>query len=182
MTKEIIANWPEKSREAAQLVIDKYGEPDEATDSLLIWHKPGPWKRMIAYKQYFDHDFPAPHIDAVESIINYTVPPETLSDLAKYDGSITYRRTDGELSAKCHDEAANFLALNLAYDIISGKRTFEEAKEHYKKEFLDFRRKEPTPYMEQLNFEPESDSNGNPGEANITDEEMKQAKSEGSAK
>jgi hypothetical protein len=25
--------WPEESREAAQLVIDKYGDPDEATDS-----------------------------------------------------------------------------------------------------------------------------------------------------
>jgi hypothetical protein len=29
----IIESWPEESREAAQLVIDKYGEPHEATDS-----------------------------------------------------------------------------------------------------------------------------------------------------
>ncbi|MCP8894695.1 hypothetical protein KYK29_07110 [Shinella daejeonensis] len=25
-------NWPEESREAAQLVIDQYGDPDEITD------------------------------------------------------------------------------------------------------------------------------------------------------
>lgn len=31
-----IEAWPEESREAAKLVLDKYGEPDEATDSQLI--------------------------------------------------------------------------------------------------------------------------------------------------
>src|SRR5215218_3937688 len=36
---EIIGEWPDDSREAAQLVIDKYGEPHEATDSLLVWHR-----------------------------------------------------------------------------------------------------------------------------------------------
>ncbi len=30
---DIIKEWPEESREAAQLVIDKYGEPHEVTDS-----------------------------------------------------------------------------------------------------------------------------------------------------
>jgi hypothetical protein len=28
---QTIRSWPEESREAAQLVIDQYGEPDEAT-------------------------------------------------------------------------------------------------------------------------------------------------------
>lgn len=32
---EIIKSWPEDAREPAQLVIDKYGEPHEATESLL---------------------------------------------------------------------------------------------------------------------------------------------------
>ena len=35
---DILKNWPQDSQEAAQLVIDKYGEPDEATESMLIWH------------------------------------------------------------------------------------------------------------------------------------------------
>jgi len=34
-----------ESKEAAQLVIDKYGRPLESTDSLLTWHNVGPWKR-----------------------------------------------------------------------------------------------------------------------------------------
>ena len=45
---QVIKNWPDDSREAAELVIDQYGEPHEATHSMLIWHNVGPWKRMVA--------------------------------------------------------------------------------------------------------------------------------------
>jgi hypothetical protein len=76
---EIIRDWPEESREAAQLVIDTYGEPQEATQSLLTWHQVGPWKRVLASKVYFEHQFPAPHIDSVESVLDYRVPPEQFS-------------------------------------------------------------------------------------------------------
>lgn len=38
---ECIQAWPEESKEAAQLVLDKYGEPDEFTESRLTWHMRG---------------------------------------------------------------------------------------------------------------------------------------------
>ena len=57
---DIIKGWPEESREAAQLVIDAYGEPHEATDSLLTWHQVGSWKRVLASRVFFEHNFPAP--------------------------------------------------------------------------------------------------------------------------
>lgn len=94
-------------------MIQKYGEPDEATQSELPWHRPGPWKRVVASKTFYNHNFPAPHIDAVESGIDYHVPPEKWSELAAFDGSVIVERTAGEVSARCHDEEANFLALNL---------------------------------------------------------------------
>jgi hypothetical protein len=72
----IIEHWPDESREAAQLVIDKYGEPHEATESLLIWNEVGPWKRMLASRTFHQHEFPAPHIDCGESMIDYHVPTE----------------------------------------------------------------------------------------------------------
>ena len=37
------------------------------------------------------------------------------------DGSVSVHRTVGEISAKCDFEGANFLALNLANDVITGK-------------------------------------------------------------
>jgi hypothetical protein len=119
----IITAWPAESREAARLVIDKYGEPDEATESELTWRRPGPWKRMIASKTFYRHNFPAPHIDAVESVIDYRVPPEKFSELAKFDGSVIVEHTAGEVSARCHGEEANFLALNLMHDISIGGRS-----------------------------------------------------------
>ena len=59
--------WTEEAREAARLVIKKYGEPHEVTESLLVWHGVGPWKRMVAYRDPDSHQFPAPHQDSVES-------------------------------------------------------------------------------------------------------------------
>ena len=45
-----IERWPAESREAAELVIKQYGEPDEATDSQLLWLNRGKWKRIVASK------------------------------------------------------------------------------------------------------------------------------------
>jgi hypothetical protein len=175
---ERISSWPEQSREAAQLVIDAHGEPDEATDSQLVWFGASPWKRLIASRAFFKHDFPAPHIDAVESVIDYRVPPEKFAELAKFDGSVIAERTAGEVSARCHDEQANFLALNLMHDIVSGTRTADEAREYYAKEFADYRRKLPTPYMEKLRFAPERDT-ADPDTRLLSDQDLAQAKQEG---
>jgi hypothetical protein len=176
---EIIKRWPEESREAASAVIKKYGEPSEATPSELIWHKPGPWKRIVAGKIFFKHDFPAPHIDAVESVIDYHVPEDKFTPLAEFDGSVIVERTAGEVSARCHDEQANFLALNLMHDIVTGKKNVQQAREYYAKEFTDFRRKKPTPYMEKLRFAPANGSVGDPDERVLSDTDLQKAKEEG---
>jgi hypothetical protein len=174
----IIKAWPDESREAAQLVIDQYGEPDEATESQLIWHTPGPWKRIVASKAFWAHNFPAPHSDAVESFVDYRVPIEKFSPLAEFDGSVIVERTAGEVSARCHDEQANFLALNLMHDIVTGAKTVQEARDYYAKEFLDYRRKKPTPYMERLRFTPGSNT-ADPDERVLSDEDLERAVEEG---
>src|SRR5215211_1333101 len=153
---EMIKNWPDDSREAAELVIDQYGEPHVVTHSMLIWLNVGPWKRMVATRAFYEHNFPAPHIDAVESVIDFRIPVEMLGPLAQFDGSVVVERTAGEVSARCHDEQANFLALNLMHDLVTGAKNVEEARSYYAKEFLDARRNRPTPYMEKLHFQPES--------------------------
>lgn len=177
-----IRNWPKESREAAQLVIDQYGEPAEMTDSQLVWHRPGPWKRIVASKVFFAHDFPVPHTDSVESVINYRVPPEKFSDLAKFDGSVIVERTAGEVSARCHDEQANFLALNLMHDIVIGVKSVQEARDYYTKEFADYRRKKPTPYMEGLHFAPGTNDAADPDVRVLSDADIEAAVQEGEAR
>ncbi|MEX1005594.1 MAG: hypothetical protein WD156_09510 [Acidimicrobiia bacterium] len=177
--RDITAAWPEESREAAELVIDARGEPDEATDSLLIWHQAEPWKRIVASKEYYDHQFPAPHIDSVESVLDYRVPADVFTRLANFDGSVVVERTAGEVSARCHDEQANFLALNLMDDIVQGRRSVEDAREYYATEFLGVRKGEPTPYMEGLRFEPGDGSSGDPDTRVISEDELEAAQRTG---
>jgi hypothetical protein len=176
---ERIAGWPKESREAAQLVLDKYGEPDEAGESQLVWHRRGEWKRIVASKAFYQHEFPAPHQDSVESFIDYRVPPEKFSDLAAFDGSVIAERTAGEVSARCHDEEANRLALNLMHDIVTGAKTVGEARAYYAKEFADYRRKKPTPYMEKLRFAPADGGTADPDRRVLSDEDLRQAEAEG---
>jgi hypothetical protein len=177
-----IEDWPEQSREAAQLVIGQYGEPDEAGETQLIWHKPGPWKRIVASKAFYQHNFPAPHIDAVESVIDYHVPVDKITPLAEFDGSVVVERTAGEVSARCHDEQANFLALNLMHDIVTGTKSVREAREYYAKEFADYRRKKPTPYMERLRFASGNRSTADPDVRILSDEDLQAAAKEGKAR
>jgi hypothetical protein len=176
---QIIQGWPEESREAAQLVIDKHGEPHEATETLLIWHHPGPWKRIVASKVFYQHNFPIPHADCIESFIDYHVPVEKFTAIAQFDGSVITERTSGEVSARCHDEEANFLALNLMHDIVAGAKTIQEARDYYGKEVLDYRRKKPTPYMDGLRFTPDSRNAPDPDTRILSDEDLKQAAEEG---
>jgi hypothetical protein len=80
-----------------------------------------------------------------QSFIDYRVPPEKITPLAEFDGSVVVERTAGEVSARCHDEQANFLALNLMQDVVTDRRTVADARAYYAKEFLDARRGQPTP-------------------------------------
>lgn len=182
MTEKWIERWPEESRAAAQLVIDRYGDPDEATESQLTWQKRGPWKRIVATKAFYPHNFPAPHIDAVESFIDYRVPVEKVADVAAFDGSVVVERTTGEVSARCHDEQANFLALNLMHDIVTGVKSVREARQYYAKEFADYRRKKPTPYMEKLRFAPDGQPTADPDERILSDALLAAAVREGESK
>jgi hypothetical protein len=80
---QVIQNWPEESLEATQVVIDQLGEPDEATESFVVWHERGPWKRIVASRAHHLHNFPRPHPDVVESFVDYRVPPDKLTAIVQ---------------------------------------------------------------------------------------------------
>ena len=138
----------------------------------------GPWKRIVA-KAFYRHEFPAPHIDAIESVIDYRVPPEKFAELAAFDGSVIAERTAGEVSARRHDEEANCLALNLMHDIVTGAKCVEEARAYYTEEFLDYRRKQPTPYMQKLRFAPADGAAADPDTRFLSDDDLSRAETEG---
>ncbi len=178
---DILAEWPEAAREAAQAVVDTYGEPEMATDAELTWTNVGTWKRIVAQRAYWAHDFPAPHTDSVETYVDYQVAPERYADIARFDGSVMLERTTGEASARCHDEQANRLALNLMHDIVTGAKDVDQARDYYAKEFLAGKGDGPTPYMDKLNFEPTT-SPADPDKRLLTDARLEDAKAGKAAK
>ncbi len=179
--RDVISSWPKDVREAAEPVIRKYGEPDEATPSMLIWYNNGPWKQTVVFRETAKHDFPIPHTDLVEQSINYSVPVNRMCELAIFDGSVSVQRTRGMITARCHDEEANFLAINLAHDIVQGKKSPEEAREFYAQSMLDFRAGKPVPYMQKFQFTPPGNTAYSDQRA-LSDEQLREAKERGGEK
>lgn len=126
-----IASWPEASKRAAREMGNKYGAPHEVTETQLVWYEHGPWKRAILSREGTPHDWPQPHIDVLEQVIDFRVDASKADEIARFDGGVTVDRAKGELSASCGGEAGNFLAINLARDIAIGKRRVEDARSFY---------------------------------------------------
>jgi hypothetical protein len=144
--------WPQTPRKVADTMIAKYGLPDEATRSMLVWNGNGPWKRSILYRDEVPHHFPMEHTDVLEQFIDYRAPLERYDELAAYDGSVIVERTKGEISARCDKEAMNFLALNLANEIANGTKTVEEARRTYAAAAMDFMQGRSSPDVEGFRF------------------------------
>ncbi len=149
-----LQGWPESSKKAAMTTTEKYGPPDEMTNNMLVWNDKAPWKQIVISRQEVPHAFPVQHPDVMEQVIEYRVPPDKFDELAMYDGSVVVERTKGTMSARCDKEEANFLALNLAHDIVTGKRTVQQARDFYAKTVMASMKGEKPPYMQKLQFQP----------------------------
>jgi hypothetical protein len=152
--EQVIADWPKEPRASAGRLMKEYGPPDEYSDSKLIWYetKDG-WKRTELSREEIRHDFPAPHTDFVEQFIDYKVPVDMFSSLAEYDGSVIVDRTKGEMSARCAGTSMNFVAINLAHDIVTRKRTVQQARDVYTKLYQAYKRGEHPPSTQRFEFE-----------------------------
>ncbi len=150
--EKMTAGWPMASRESIKFLTHKYGPPAAVTSEMAIWGKAGPWKRTIVFATEHPHEFPAHHTDVMQQWIDYKAPPGQYDDLAMYDGSVVLERTAGEMSARCDKEGANFLALNLANEIVTGKRSVGDARKMYGEQIMAMKAKRPAPYTEKLLF------------------------------
>ena len=127
--QELTANWDESARAAAKRMFDKYGAPQEVTPNRLVWRDNRPWKSTTVINQDVPHNFPAPHNDVLIQVLALDVPIDKIAELAQFDGSITVNRTAGELAAHCDREEHNFIALNLANDVVQGNLNVSQARQ-----------------------------------------------------
>lgn len=144
---------PVASRDAIKYLTAKYGAPAAVTADMAVWGKTGPWKRSIVFRKEVPHQFPKAHTDVMQQWLDYKAPVPKYSELAMFDGSVVVERTAGEMSARCDKEAANFLAVNLANEVATGKRTVESARKKYGEQIMEMMAKRPAPYTEQVMFD-----------------------------
>jgi hypothetical protein len=152
--ERVTTDWPKMVKDAIAKTTQKYGQPDEVTATMVKWNNPGaPFKRIEIQKQEIPHNFPMPHTDFLKEVVSYQVPADEADDLTAYDGSVTFSRTKGEMAAQCDMEELNILALNLAHDIVTGKRSVDEARQFYGQTAMAFKKGEKPEYTQRLMFD-----------------------------
>jgi hypothetical protein len=150
--EQIIDSWPEAQQNVARQMLAKYGPPNEATPTRLFWYHNRPWKRTELTSDVVVHHWPTPHTDFLTQYIDYRVPPEQAHLVAMFDGSILVDRTRGEVAARCDSEAANVLGLNMVHELVTGKRTVEEARHTSEQSTVAYNAGRQAPYAERLLF------------------------------
>lgn len=98
--------------------------------------------------------------------VSYKVLTKKYDELGKFDGSVTVDRTQGLLSARCDKEGNNMLALNLANDIVTNKKTVEQARKAYGDIVKEKMNGGNPEYMQKLTFA--SQSNTSDADTNTT--------------
>ena len=148
----VIEKWPKGSRAAARAMIVKYGEPDRYTEAALVWIKNGPWQKTVVFSGSRSRFFRQMNGNYLVQTVAYRVPAEKAGDLKRFDGRLAIDESRGQLSARSESERINFLALNLADEIVMGGRSVEDARAFYLKTDRLSKAGKSSPYMEGLLF------------------------------
>lgn len=158
--EQILNTWEKNQREGALKIMEKYGNPHEAIPSRFIWYNNGPWKRTVVFRDAEPHNLPVNHLDFLAQTVDYRTPVELFDQIARFDGSCYPDRTRGEVTVICDKEEANFLAINLFHDIVTGKRTVDEAKYFMAETEANFLfNKTSSPYLEEIRFPTQRETN-----------------------
>lgn len=172
--EQLIDDWPVAPRKTVQHMLKEYGPPNVGTPVRLTWYWNGPWKRTEVTYDQISHNFPATHTDFITCWIDYEVPVEFYSDIARFDGSCLLDRTAGEAGGRCDSEAANMITLNLMHEIVTRQRNVEDAREKYAEQMSAYMMGRSAPYAESLIFDPPAGGTTDLDEARIADKMLGQ--------
>lgn len=147
-----IRNWPAAPRATALAMIDKYGEPTRRTADALVWIDNGPWRKTVVYRNPWPHVLRKTYTEYLEQTVAYKVPVEKVEDLKRFDRRLMVNENQDLLSARSESEPMNFLALNLADEIVKNERTVEDARDFYLKTEKLSKAGKSSRYLEGLLF------------------------------
>jgi hypothetical protein len=160
--ERVMRDWPEAARAAGRAMIEKYGKPDRFSEEALVWYNNTPWKKTVVYGKAWPHFVAMRDKDYLEQTIAYQVPNDKIKAIKRFDNRIAVNQAAERLSARSESESLNFLALNLADEIVNGQRSADEARIFYRKvQRLSFAGKSSS-YLDGLRFSIHNDRRYNP--------------------
>ena len=146
----IIAGWRPVAQRAAEWAIEKYGAPDEISEQTLVWNAKGPWKRIAVHCDQASRDLPLDHWNILEETIALTAPKRAADALDALRLGVHIGPQTGELTAISEAEETNFLALNVAAELLRGQRTMQEARDLYYHQISLWNAGRSSPYLQGL--------------------------------
>lgn len=151
--ESIVMRWPPRTRNAAGLLLEKYGTPDQFDRNALVWFNNGEWKRTVVRRTVARRDPAGKNRDYLEQTVGYLVPADKVADLKRFSPMIEVSTTAGELTFASESESKNRLALNLADEIVTGKRGVADARAFLLKTTRLAAAGRSSPYLDTLRFE-----------------------------
>lgn len=148
--KSVIAAWPERSRLIADVIVQEYGVPDEINDSRLDWSSARPWKKVVVFRDAAAAERPGVLLE----VLAYGLSDDQRRALAGFERGVEYDPIRRELGACSDDEGTNFLAVNLADEVLQGRRTAAQARELYDRTLSLSYSGKASPAMRGLQFRP----------------------------
>ena len=120
---KVTAQWSPENKKMLSDLINKYGEPQEANEREVTWFNNGQWNKTILTTESGSA--------ILRQTANMTVPPESLGDLSTYSKNISVDQAQDQVTVANRKEELNFLALNLAKEVIEGRMSPFEARRQY---------------------------------------------------
>ena len=147
-----VASWPSIPRRAAELMMGKYGAPQAISEDSLIWTRTAPWKRITVRR-----DSPGADPSAVlEQAVTYDVPLERQDAALALPGGVKWNPGLRELTVQGEFEERNFMAVNIADKVLSGRVSPREGREMHARALELARAGKSSPLTLGLTFTPPS--------------------------
>lgn len=156
-----IKDWPKEVQSQARMLIERYGQPATATATELVWNDNGPWRKTTLRREGFTQATMGKDRDHLEQVISYQVPKGKVAEIKRFDKRIEVNEAANELISRADSESMNYLALNLADDIVKGQRSVQGARVFYQKVKMLERSGKSSPYLDGFIFT--MDKAGTPG-------------------
>ena len=148
--QKTISKWPEHSKDLAGMLISEFGPPAVLESDRMSWNDQYPWKSIVVFREQQSYDRPG----ILRQSVVYDVPVGRWRELVAFDRGVMFDVVRRELVARSDSVATNLLALNLAEEVIQGRRSAVEARTLYDRTLaLSFAGKSSS-YMSRLLFRP----------------------------